>query len=178
MNGDGLLGRTELERAFTELATGSCGEAWSPTSSSLAVRRWRWPTTRNGSREMWMPHSCRTTWCSRRHRASPRRWACRPGGSTNRPSSYISAQHDAGRREVFDHPGLRVMAASPEHVFAMKAFAARTRDEDDLRTLSEIIGLTTIEEALRLCERFFPGEALPSRSYAMVEDLFAQRDVG
>jgi len=79
---------------------------------------------------------------------------------------------------VFDHPGLRVMAASPEHVFAMKAFAARTRDEDDLRTLSEIIGLTTIEEALRLCERFFPGEALPSRSYAMVEDLFAQRDVG
>jgi hypothetical protein len=29
---------------------------------------------------------------------------------------------------VFDHPGLRVFAASPEHLLAMKAFAARPRD--------------------------------------------------
>jgi len=28
------------------------------------------------------------------------------------------------------------MAASPEHVFAMKALAARTRDVDDLRLLA------------------------------------------
>ena len=38
---------------------------------------------------------------------------------------YISAKDDPGKRRVFDHPGLRVMAASPEHVFAMKALAAR-----------------------------------------------------
>jgi hypothetical protein len=64
------------------------------------------------------------------------------------------------------------MAASPEHVFAMKAFAARTRDEDDLRTLAEIIGIATIAAAIALCERFFPGEPLPPRSRAMLEDLF------
>jgi hypothetical protein len=40
-------------------------------------------------------------------------------------SAYVSTQHDEGKREVFDHPGIRVMAASSEHVFAMKAFAAR-----------------------------------------------------
>jgi hypothetical protein len=87
-------------------------------------------------------------------------------------SSYVSTQHDAGKREVFDHPGIRVMAASPEHVFAMKAFAARSRDEEDLRNLGGIIGISTIVAALELCERFFPGEPLPPRSRAMLEDLF------
>jgi hypothetical protein len=52
-------------------------------------------------------------------------------------SVYISGKEDAGRRRIFDHPGLRVMAASPAHVFAMKARAARTRDIDDLRLLAE-----------------------------------------
>lgn len=42
-------------------------------------------------------------------------------------SVNISGKEDASRRLVFDHPGLRVIAASPAHVFAMKARAARTR---------------------------------------------------
>ena len=67
---------------------------------------------------------------------------------------------------------IRVMAASPEHVFAMKAFAARTRDEEDLRALAEIIGVATIDAAVDICGRFFPGEPLPARSRAMLEDLF------
>jgi hypothetical protein len=74
---------------------------------------------------------------------------------------------------VFDHPGIRVMAASPEHVFAMKAFAARGRDEDDLRALAKIVGVTSVDYALTLCDRFFPSEPLPPRSLAMLEDLFA-----
>jgi hypothetical protein len=82
------------------------------------------------------------------------------------------AERVTRKREVFDHPGIRVMAASPEHVFAMKAFAARTRDEEDLRTLAQIIGITTVDAASELCERFFPGELLPARSRAMLEDLF------
>lgn len=41
-------------------------------------------------------------------------------------SVYISGKEDASKRRVFDHTGLRVMAASPAHVFAMKARAART----------------------------------------------------
>lgn len=39
------------------------------------------------------------------------------------------------------------MAASPEHVFAMKALAARTRYIDDLRLLAGIIGVETAEAA-------------------------------
>jgi hypothetical protein len=68
------------------------------------------------------------------------------------------------------------MAASPEHVLAMKAFAARSRDEDDLRALTKIIGVTTMGAALALCERFFPDEQLPPRSMAMLEDLLATDD--
>ena len=50
-------------------------------------------------------------------------------------SVYISGKDDPSKRRVFDHPGLRVTAASPRHIFAMKALAARTRDIDDLRLL-------------------------------------------
>ena len=63
-------------------------------------------------------------------------------------SVYISGKEDASKRRVFDHPGLRVMAASPAHVFAMKARAARTRDIDDLRLLADIIG---VDSPTRLC---------------------------
>jgi hypothetical protein len=96
-----------------------------------------------------------------------------PWWLNDQASAYVSTEHDVGKREVFDHPGIRVMAASPEHVFAMKAFAARERDEDDLRALSEIVGISTIEAARGLCSRFFPDEELPARSGAMLEDLFA-----
>lgn len=65
------------------------------------------------------------------------------------------------------------MAASPEHVFAMKEFASRGRDEDDLRALAEILRISTVEAALELCSRFFPDEGISPRSKAMLEDLFA-----
>lgn len=71
-------------------------------------------------------------------------------------SAYVSTQQDELKREVFDHAGIRVMAASPEHVFAMNAFAARSRDEDDLRALAAIIGMSTIQAALEFCGRILP----------------------
>jgi hypothetical protein len=67
------------------------------------------------------------------------------------------------------------MAASAEHVFAMKVFAARSRDEEDLRTLAKLIGVTAVEAAECLCQRFFPSAPLPARSRAMLEDLFDTR---
>ena len=62
------------------------------------------------------------------------------GGRNERASTYIFGKDDTDKRRVFDHPGLRVMAASPRHIFAMKALAARTRDIDDLRLLASYIG--------------------------------------
>jgi len=64
------------------------------------------------------------------------------------------------------------MAASPEHVFAMKAFAARTRDVDDLRVLAGMIGVETPESALQICADFFPDETVPPRTDALLRELF------
>jgi hypothetical protein len=87
-------------------------------------------------------------------------------------SVYISGKEDASKRRVFDHPGLRVMAASPAHVFAMKARAARTRDIDDLRLLADIIGVDSAGTALRICADFYPDEPVSPRSAAVLQELF------
>lgn len=87
-------------------------------------------------------------------------------------SVYISGKDDPGKRRVFDHPCLRVTAASSRHIFAMKAFAARTRDIDDLRLLAYIIGIDSSATALQICAEFFPDEDVPPRSIAILQELF------
>lgn len=42
-------------------------------------------------------------------------------------SAYVAPGGDPDAARVFDHPGLRVSAASPEHLLAMKVLAARRR---------------------------------------------------
>lgn len=87
-------------------------------------------------------------------------------------SVYVSGKEDPGRRRVFDHPGLRVMAASPEHIFAMKALAARARDVDDLRTLAALAGVARVDDAVRLCEDFYPDEPISPRVMGVLQELF------
>ena len=87
-------------------------------------------------------------------------------------SVYISGKDDPGKRRVFDHPGLRVMAASPDHIFAIKALAARTRDIDDLRLLADIVGVDSADAALRICAEFYPDEPVSPRSAAVLRELF------
>jgi hypothetical protein len=64
------------------------------------------------------------------------------------------------------------MAASPDHIFAMKALAARTRDIDDLRLLAGIVGVESAEHALQICADFYPDEPLSPRSAAVLRELF------
>jgi hypothetical protein len=57
----------------------------------------------------------------------------------------------------------------------MKAFAARTRDIDDLRVLADIIGVDSANAALQICEEFYPDEAVrldlpPSSMNSSTED--------
>jgi hypothetical protein len=96
-----------------------------------------------------------------------------PWWLNERATVYISGKDDPGKRRVFDHPGLRVMAASPEHVFAMKALAARRRDVDDLRLLAGMIGIGTAKDALHVCADFYPDEPVPPRTEALLRELFA-----
>lgn len=87
-------------------------------------------------------------------------------------SVYVSGKEDPGKRRVFDHPNLRIMVASPEHIFAMKALAARARDIDDLRSLAALAAVYTVDDALRICRDFYPDEEVSSRALGVLKELF------
>ncbi|MEV6969114.1 DUF6036 family nucleotidyltransferase [Hamadaea sp. NPDC051192] len=88
-------------------------------------------------------------------------------------SVYVAPGGDPDAPRVFDHPGLRVAAASPEHLLAMKVFAARRRDGEDIRFLVQKLGLTSADAVFALCAEVFPEEEVPDRARLIVEDIFA-----
>jgi hypothetical protein len=87
-------------------------------------------------------------------------------------SVYVAPGGDPGAPHVFDHAGLRVSAASPEHLLAMKTLAARRRDSDDIRTLVRHLGLADVASVLAVCREVFPDEEVPERARLVLEDVF------
>ena len=71
-----------------------------------------------------------------RRRGLPTSWL------NEQASAYMPPGDDPRSRVVFDHPNLRITAASPERMLAMKTRAARPTDIPDLRLLIDILGYT------------------------------------
>jgi hypothetical protein len=80
--------------------------------------------------------------------------------------SYVAPCGDPSASRVFDHPGLRVFAASPEHLLAMKAFAARPRDTEDIRQLVRLLDLHTVNDVIASVERSSPKKSRQGSSAA------------
>ncbi len=170
--GDVLFGRAEMERAFTALGErlarrGVVADVFVVGGAAMALAYDATRVTRDVD-ATFMPHGIVIE--EARHVEDdlglPSWWL------NEQASVYISGKDDPGKRRVFDHPGLRVMAASPAHIFAMKALAARTRDIDDLRVLADIIGVNHADQALQACADFYPDEPVPQRSAAVLQELF------
>jgi len=89
-------------------------------------------------------------------------------------SVYVAPGGDASAPHVFDHPGLRVSVASPEHLLAMKVLAARRRDAEDISYLVKHLGLSSTAEVLAVCAAVFPDEPVPDRARMILEDLFGE----
>ncbi|MGH3259195.1 MAG: hypothetical protein ACRDOU_27980 [Streptosporangiaceae bacterium] len=89
-------------------------------------------------------------------------------------SVYVASGGDAGAPHVFDHPGLRVSAASPEHLLAMKVLAARRRDVEDISYLVKRLGLSSTAEVLAVSAAVFPDEQVPDRARMILEDFFEE----
>ncbi len=128
------MGRAELERAFTRLGErlvrrGVVADIFVVGGAAMALAYDAKRVTREVD-AMFVPHGVVLD----EARAVADDLGLPPWWLNEQASVYVSGKDDAGKRRVFDHPGLRVMAASPEHIFAMKALAARARDVDDLRT--------------------------------------------
>jgi predicted nucleotidyltransferase len=174
MSGDDdvLLGRAELERAFTALgerlaSRGVIADVFVVGGAAMALAYDASRVTRDVDARF-VPHGIVLD----EARQVAQDLGLPPWWLNEQASVYISGKDDPGKRRVFDHPGLRVMAASPEHVFAMKALAARTRDIDDLRLLAGMAGVRSSADALRICADFFPDEPVSQRSTAVLRELF------
>jgi hypothetical protein len=171
--GEVLLGRAELEQAFTALGErlarrGVVADVFIVGGAAMALAYDADRVTRDVD-AVFVPHGIVHEEAGRvaADLGLPRWWL------NEQASAYISGKDDSGKRRVFDHRGLRVMAASPGHIFAMKARAARTRDIDDLRTLAGIIGVSTAHEALQICADFYPDEPVSPRTDAVLRELFS-----
>jgi predicted nucleotidyltransferase len=169
---DVLLGRAELEQAFTALGErlarkGVVADIFVVGGAAMALAYDATRVTRDVDARF-VPHGI----VLEEARRVADDLGLPPWWLNEQATAYISGKDDPGKRRVFDHPGLRVMAASPEHVFAMKALAARTRDIDDLRLLAGMIGVATADAALQICADFYPDEPIPARTDAVLRELF------
>jgi predicted nucleotidyltransferase len=167
-----LMGRAELERAFTRLGDrlvrrGVVADVFVVGGAAMALAYDAKRVTRDVD-AMFVPHGVVLD----EARAVADELGLPPWWLNEQASVYVSGKDDPGRRRVFDHPGLRVMAASPEHIFAMKALAARARDVDDLRTLAALAKVATVDDAVRLCSDFYPDEAISPRAMGVIRELF------
>jgi hypothetical protein len=88
-------------------------------------------------------------------------------------SAYVATGKDTEATRVFDHPGLRVQAASPKHLLAMKVVASRRPDIPDIRVLVSKLNLGSPREVVAVCAEVFPDEPLPARSKPILEEIFS-----
>jgi predicted nucleotidyltransferase len=167
-----LMGRADLERAFTALGErlvrrGVVADLFVVGGAAMAMAYDATRVTRDVD-AMFVPHGVvvEESRAVADDLGLPRWWL------NEQASVYVSGKDDPGKRRVFDHPGLRVMAASPHHIFAMKALAARTRDVDDLRSLAALTGVNSVDDALRICRDFYPDEAVSPRAQGVLQELF------
>ena len=99
-----------------------------------------------------------------------------PTGWLNEQASvYIATTIDRRGSVVFDHPNLRVIAASAEHLLVMKAHAARATDLDDIAQLCELTGVASMASLEKMCSQVFPSQQLSSRSRVVLEEFFDRR---
>ncbi len=86
---------------------------------------------------------------------------------------FMSPAGDFASVLELDH--LRVMAAQPEYLLAMKCLAmsigAEFHDEEDVRFLLRLLDVPSREDALRIITKYYPLERFPQRTLSALDDL-------
>ncbi len=96
-----------------------------------------------------------------------------PEGWLNDAVKGFLAGPDPEATPVLDLPGLRVLAASPRYLLAMKCLAARREDEEDIRFLVRLTGVKSTEEAIGVLLSHYPEARVPPRARFLLEEIFA-----
>ncbi|MDE0495016.1 MAG: DUF6036 family nucleotidyltransferase [Acidimicrobiaceae bacterium] len=80
---------------------------------------------------------------------------------------------------IFGHPALTVVAATAEHMLAMKAKAARPTDRQDVEALMRQHSYTHLAQVEAVVQATFPDEPLGPRQQqwiaAIIDDLYPTR---
>ena len=172
---DPLLDRQTIARAFRRLgerlaARGLAADIYVFGGAAMAMAYDARRTTRDID-AVFEPHGVvlAEAWAVADELGLPRWWL------NEQASAYVAPGGDPNAPRIFDHPGLRVSAASPEHLLAMKVLAARRRDAEDIRFLVKHLHLTSVEEVLALSGEVFPEEEVPGRARLVLEDVFGDQ---
>lgn len=88
---------------------------------------------------------------------------------------YLSDRADFVPFLELDH--LHVLVAQPEYLLAMKCLAwrigAEFHDEDDVRYLLRLLGLSTYPQALEVIARYYPLERFPQKTLYGLGELLS-----
>ena len=165
-----LLDRVAIEQAFRRLGErlarrGLIANVYVIGGAALAMAYDARRATRDVD-AVFQPHGAvlEEAWAVADELGLPRWWL------NDQASVYVARGGDQQAPRVFEHPGLRVSAASAEHLLAMKVRAARRRDVDDIRFLVQRLGLSSVDAVLSLCAEVFPEEPVPARARLVLED--------
>ena len=86
---------------------------------------------------------------------------------------------DEDRLEALNLPGLRVSVASPRHMLAMKARAARdARDLDDIVLLCRHLGISSVTEVIALAEDIWGAGMLRDDTVFALRTGLPERGMG
>ncbi len=130
---------------------------------------------RPGTRDvdaLWRPHGAvlKAAWSVADEMGLLRSWL------NDQASVYLPGGLPWSGDALFAGRSLRVVAAEPELLLAMKVRAGRVIDVQDVHTLSAHLGLNNANEILAIAERVL-GEPVPLRQRQIIEDEFPEAEV-
>jgi hypothetical protein len=75
-------------------------------------------------------------------------------------------------------PHLKVLAATPEYLLAMKCLAMRLgaefRDAADVRFLLRYLNLTSIKDVEIMLAKYYPIERFPPKTFSALEEMLTE----
>jgi hypothetical protein len=167
-----LLGRRELLEALSELdeelkALNVRGEVFIVGGAAMAIAY----DSRRATADVdavFVPSSEVRTAASR----VAERLGLEPDWLNDGAKAFMPGE-DLNQIGVYEGQNLSVAAASPQYLLAMKLMASRVeRDQDDIRELYKLCGLTTVDEGLDLLSSYYPDHLILPRVQFLLQEMF------